>query len=152
MTHLHPGDKAPSFSGPDQQGNKVSLSQFKGQKLVLFFYPQDDTPTCTVQACNLRDNYSLLKKHGFEVVGISPDDIKSHQQFKEKFNLPFQLIADPAHHIINSYGVWGEKLLYGRRYMGLFRTTFLIDEKGVIQKIFLKPRNKQHAEDIVKAG
>jgi thioredoxin-dependent peroxiredoxin len=149
-THLQAGDKAPTFSGVDQDGKKVSLSDFKGQKVVLYFYPEDDTPTCTIQACNLRDNYALLKKNGFKVLGISPDDVKSHQKFREKFNLPFTLIADPEHKIIDKYGVWGLKNLYGREYMGLFRTTFVIDEKGVISKVFLRPKNKEHAQEIVK--
>jgi thioredoxin-dependent peroxiredoxin len=149
-THLQEGQKAPVFTGIDQDGNKVSLSDFKGQKVVLFFYPEDDTPTCTVQACNLRDNYSLLTKNGFKVIGISPDDVKSHQKFKEKFSLPFTLIADPDHKIIDKYGVWGQKKLYGREYMGLHRTTFVVNEKGLISKIFLRPRNKAHAEEILK--
>ena len=151
-THLRQGQKAPLFTGIDAEGNKISLSDFKGQKIVLFFYPEDDTPTCTVQACNLRDNYALLQQHGYKVIGISPDDIASHQKFANKFSLPFTLIADPKHKIINKYGVWGPKVLYGRHYVGLHRTTFIIDEKGVIVKIFLKPRNKAHAEEIVKAG
>src|SRR6476620_10171586 len=149
-THLNEGEKAPTFTGIDQDGNKISLSDFKGQKVVLFFYPEDDTPTCTIQACNLRDNYALLKKNGFKVIGISPDDEKSHQKFREKFSLPFTLVADPQHKIIDKYGVWGEKNLYGRKYMGLHRTTFVIDENGVSKKIFLKPRNKAHAEEIIK--
>ena len=149
-TQLQVGQKAPAFTGIDQDGKKVSLTDFKGQKVVLYFYPEDDTPTCTVQACNLRDNYSLLTKNGFKVIGVSPDDEKSHQKFKEKFDLPFTLIADPQHKIIDKYGVWGLKNLYGREYMGLFRTTFVIDEKGIISKIFLRPKNKAHAEEIVK--
>jgi peroxiredoxin Q/BCP len=149
-THLQEGQKAPAFSAMDQDGNKVSLNDFKGQKVVLYFYPEDDTPTCTIQACNLRDNHSLLKQAGFKVIGISPDDEKKHQKFREKFSLPFTLLADPQHQIINKYGVWGEKNLYGRKYMGLHRTTFVIDEKGVIQKIFLRPKNKAHAEEILK--
>lgn len=149
-THLAEGVKAPSFKGKDQNGNTISLSDYKGKKLVLFFYPEDDTPTCTIQACNLRDNFSLLKANGFTVIGISPDDEKKHKKFEAKFNLPFTLLADSKHTIIEKYGVWGEKQLYGRKYMGLHRTTFLIDEKGVIRKIFLKPRNKQHAEEILK--
>ena len=148
-THLIIGQKAPSFSGKDQDGNTVSLKDFKGMKVVLFFYPEDDTPTCTIQACNLRDNYALLKKHGFTVIGISPDDEKSHTKFREKFSLPFTLIADPKHKIIDKYGVWGEKNLYGRNYMGLHRTTFVIDERGIIKKIFLRPKNKAHAEEII---
>jgi len=149
-TYLQEGQKAPTFTGVDQDGTKISLNDFKGQKLVLFFYPDDDTPTCTIQACNLRDNYGLLTKNGFKVIGISPDDIKSHQKFKEKFSLPFTLIADPDHKIIDKYGVWGQKKLYGREYMGLHRTTFVVDEKGIISKIFLRPRNKAHAEEILK--
>jgi len=149
-THLQAGIKAPSFTGVDQDGRKVSLSDLKGQKVVLFFYPEDDTPTCTIQACNLRDNYSLLQKNGFNVIGISPDDVKSHQKFRQKFSLPFTLLADPQHRIIEKYGVWGEKNLYGRKYMGLHRTTFVIDEKGIIKKIFLRPKNKAHAEEIIK--
>lgn len=148
-THLTEGQKAPAFTGIDQDGNKVSLNALKGQKIVLFFYPEDDTPTCTIQACNLRDNYSLLKKNGFTVLGVSPDDEKKHIKFKEKFNLPFTLIADPSHKIIDQYGVWGEKNLYGRKYMGLHRTTFVIDEKGLIEKIYLRPRNKAHAQEII---
>ncbi|MGN6164516.1 MAG: thioredoxin-dependent thiol peroxidase [Flavisolibacter sp.] len=149
-THLQAGQKAPSFTGIDQDGNKVSLADLKGQKVALYFYPEDDTPTCTIQACNLRDNYPLLKKNGVKVIGVSPDDINKHQKFREKFSLPFTLLSDPQHKIIDKYGVWGEKNLYGRKYMGLHRTTFVIDENGVIKKIFLKPRNKAHAEEIVK--
>ena len=148
-THLQEGQKAPAFTGLDQDGNKISLSDFKGQKIVLYFYPEDDTPTCTVQACNLRDNYGLLKKNGFVVLGVSPDEPKKHEKFINNFSLPFILISDPGHKIIDKYGVWGEKTLYGRTYMGLHRTTFVIDEKGVIRKIFLRPKNKAHAEEIV---
>lgn len=151
MTNLKEGDKAPAFSGKDQHGNKISLLGFKGQRVVLYFYPEDDTPTCTIQACNLRDNYALLKSNGFVVLGVSPNDEKSHQKFESKYDLPFTLIADPQHNIIDEYGVWGEKQLYGRKYIGLHRTTFLIDEKGIIRKIFTKPRSKQHSEDIIKA-
>ena len=150
MTHLKEGDQAPYFHGNTPEGKTISLDDMKGSNLVLFFYPEDDTPTCTVQACNLRDNYSLLKKNGFKVIGISPNDEKSHRKFKQKFSLPFTLVADPDHTIINNYGVWGEKQLYGRVYMGLHRTTFLIDGKGIIRKIFTRPRNKAHAEEIIK--
>jgi len=150
MTHLKEGDKAPAFTGTDAAGNRISLASYKGKRLVLYFYPEDDTPTCTIQACNLRDNISLLKKEGFSVLGVSPNDEKSHRKFGEKFDLPFPLLADPEHKVIDRYGVWGEKQLYGRQYMGLHRTTFLIDEKGIIRKIFLRPRNKQHAEEIVE--
>jgi thioredoxin-dependent peroxiredoxin len=150
MITLQEGDKAPAFQGKDQNGKKVSLSEFKGKKVVLYFYPEDDTPTCTVQACNLRDNYALLKKNGFEVIGVSPNDEKSHKKFETKFNLPFTLLADPDHAIINKYGVWDEKQMFGNKYMGVHRTTFVINEKGVISKIFLRPKNKQHAEEIVE--
>ena len=150
MITIKEGDKAPAFSGKDQNGKKVALSEFKGKKVVLYFYPEDDTPTCTIQACNLRDNYALLKKNGFEVVGVSPNDEKSHKKFETKFSLPFTLIADADHTIIDKYGVWGEKQMFGNKFMGVHRTTFVIDEKGVIRKIFLRPKNKQHAEEIVK--
>lgn len=150
-TTLKEGDKAPAFSGRDQNGNKVALSDFKGKKLVLYFYPEDDTPACTIEACNLRDNYSLLTRNGFHILGISPDTKESHKKFEEKYSLPFQLIEDPGRRIIEKYGVWGEKQLYGRKFIGLHRTTFLIDEKGIIRKIFLRPRNKAHAEEILKA-
>lgn len=149
MTHLHEGDKAPAFTATDQNGEKHSLADFKGRRLVLYFYPEDDTPTCTVEACNLRDNFPLLTKEGFTVVGVSPDDEKKHKKFGMKYDLLFPLLADPGHKIIDKYGVWGEKVLYGRKYMGLHRTTFLIDEKGIIRKIFLKPRSKQHSEEIL---
>jgi peroxiredoxin Q/BCP len=151
MVTLKEGDKAPAFSGLDQDGKKISLADYKGKKVVLYFYPEDGTPTCTVQACNLRDNYGLLKKNGFSILGISPDEVKKHKKFEEKFDLPFTLIADPEHTIIDKYGVWDEKQLYGRKYMGLLRTTFIINEKGLIQKIFLKPKSKQHAEEIIAA-
>jgi thioredoxin-dependent peroxiredoxin len=150
MIQLKDGDKAPAFTGMDQQGKKISLADYKGKVVILYFYPEDDTPTCTIQACNLRDNYSLLKRKGFVVLGVSPNDEKSHRKFEQKFDLPFTLIADPDHKIIDRYGVWGQKLLYGRQYMGLHRTTFLIDELGYIRKIFLRPKNKAHAEEIVR--
>ena len=143
------GQKAPSFKGKNQSGESVSLKDYLGKKLAIFFYPEDNTPTCTEQACNLRDNYALLKKEGIEVVGISPDDVKSHEQFIGKFELPYTLVADPQKKIIEAYGVWGEKNMYGRKYMGLIRTTFLVDEKGVIKHIFKKPRVRQHAEEII---
>lgn len=151
MTPLTEGMKAPDFKSKDQNGKDISLSDYKGKKIVLYFYPEDDTPTCTVQACNLRDNYGLLKKSGFVVLGISPDDEKKHKKFEGKYNLPFLLIADSNHNLIDKYGVWGEKQLYGRKYLGLLRTTFLIDEKGIIRKIFAKPKSKQHTEEIMSA-
>ena len=151
MLHLKEGDKAPAFTGKDQNGNRISLSDYKGQKVVLYFYPEDDTPTCTIQACNLRDNYVLLRKAGFTILGVSPDDMAKHRKFEAKYSLPFTLLADPDHAIIDKYGVWGPKVLYGRHYDGIHRTTFIIDEKGIIRKIFLRPKNKQHAEEIIKA-
>lgn len=151
MSPLTEGTKAPAFKGKDQDGKAVSLADFKGKKIVLYFYPQDDTPTCTQQACNLRDNFTLLKKQGFVVLGVSPDEVAKHKKFETKYDLPFTLIADPEHTIIDKFGVWGEKQLYGKKYMGLLRTTFLIDEKGVIRKVFLKPKSKQHTEEILEA-
>jgi thioredoxin-dependent peroxiredoxin len=151
MITIKEGDKAPAFTGKDQEGKKVALKDFKGKKLVLYFYPQDMTPTCTVQACNLRDNFGLLKKKGFEVVGVSPDDAAKHKRFEERNNLPFTLIADTDHVILEKYGVWDQKQLFGHKYMGVLRTTFVIDEKGVILKVFTKPKSKMHAEEILKA-
>lgn len=145
------GDKAPAFNGKDQNGHKVCLSDYKGKKLVLYFYPEDDTPTCTIQACNLRDNYGLLTQQGFEVIGISPDEVEKHKKFETKFNLPFTLVADPSQKIIKRYGLWAEKQMFGHKYMGVLRTTFLIDEKGRIRKIFLRPKNKSHAAEIIAA-
>ncbi len=151
MTHLIEGKKAPAFTSTDQNGNPVSLKNYLGKKVVLYFYPEDDTTTCTIQACNLRDNFSLLKKNGIVILGVSPDEEKKHKKFEAKYDLPFTLIADSLMKIIDKYGVWGEKQLYGRTYMGLHRTTFLIDEKGVIRKIFFKPKSKQHTEEILAA-
>ncbi len=151
MTPLTIGQKAPAFTGKDQNGKAISLKDYLGKKVVIYFYPQDDTPTCTVQACNLRDNYALLKKEGFVIIGISPDAEAMHKKFETKYNLPFTLIADDKLKIIEKYNVWGEKKLYGRAYMGLHRTTFVLDEKGIIKHIFLKPKSKQHAEEIIEA-
>lgn len=150
MTHLKPGDKAPAFSGVNENGEKVSLSDFKGQKLILFFYPKDNTPGCTAEACNLRDNYELLQSKGYALLGVSPDSEKKHQNFISKFDLPFPLLADTEQETLNAYGVWGEKSMYGRKYMGVFRTTFVIDEKGVIEKVFTKVKTKEHAEQILE--
>ena len=151
MATLAEGKKAPSFTGKDQNGKKVSLADFTGKKVVLYFYPQDNTPTCTVQACNLRDNFSDLQKEGIVVIGVSPDEEAKHKKFETKFELPFTLLADPELSIIEKYGVWGEKSMYGKNYMGLLRTTFLIDENGIIKKIFSKPKSKEHSEEILKA-
>ena len=152
MIQLSAGDKAPDFTAKDQNGKTVSLKDFKGKKVVLYFYPKDFTPGCTTEACNLRDNYSDLKDAGMEVIGVSPDDEESHKKFEEKHELPFILLADPDKKIIDKYGVWGEKNMYGKKSMGLFRTTFLIDEKGVIYKIFKKPKTDIHSEEIMKAS
>jgi peroxiredoxin Q/BCP len=151
MTHLLEGQKAPAFTGKDQNGKIVSLKDLKGQKVVLYFYPEDDNPTCTVEACNLRDNYESLVEKGIRVIGVSPDDEKKHKKFEAKYELPFTLLADPGKKIIDQYGAWGEKNLYGRKYMGLHRTTFQINEQGTIIKIFKKPKAKIHAEEILKA-
>ncbi len=151
MTTLTEGQKAPDFKGKDQDGNTISLKDFRGKKVVLYFYPADDTPGCTAEACNLRDNFSELKKAGLAIIGISPDDKASHKKFEQKYNLPFPLVEDPQKKIIDKYEVWGEKNMYGKKYMGLLRTTFLIDENGVIMKVFKKPKTKAHSEEILKA-
>ena len=148
-THLQAGDKAPIFSGLDQNGIKVSLKDYLGKKVVLYFYPEDDTPTCTVEACNLRDNFSALKKEGIEVLGLRPDESKKHKKFEEKYTLPFTLLADPSLKIANKYGVWGEKNLYGHKFMGIKRTTFLIDEKGKIVHIIRRVISKNHTQQII---
>lgn len=150
MTQLNAGDKAPDFKAKDQNGNTVSLKDFKGQRVALYFYPEDDTPTCTVEACNLRDNSSLLKQEGIAILGVSPDDPAKHKKFEEKYSLPFTLVADPSLAIANKYGVWGEKNLYGHKFMGIKRTTFLINEKGVIDHIIKQVRSKNHSEQILK--
>jgi peroxiredoxin Q/BCP len=150
MVTLQEGDKAPGFSGKDQNGKKISLSDYKGKKLILYFYSEAGSPTCTLESCNLRDNYSSLKKNGFEVLGVSPDDQKAQKKFEIKYKLPFPLIADNENKITGLYGVHDMKKLFGREYMGILRTTFVIDEKGIIQKIFHKPKNKAHAEEILE--
>jgi peroxiredoxin Q/BCP len=146
---LTEGKKAPAIKLKDQDGNSINLSDFSGQKVVIYFYPKDDTPTCTVQACNLRDNFSVLQKNGIVVIGISPDEEESHKKFAGKHKLPFILLADPKHTVLEKYGVWGEKSMYGRKYMGVIRTTFLIDEKGVLRKIIEKPKSSEHAKEIM---
>ncbi len=151
MAVLKEGSKAPAFKAPDQNGNMVALSDFKGKKVILYFYPKDDTPGCTSQACNLKDNYALLIKKGFQVVGISVDSVKSHKKFEEKYALPFPLISDEEKKIVDKYNLWGEKKFMGRTYMGTTRTTFLIDETGVIRKIIAKPDTKNHTEEVLAA-
>jgi peroxiredoxin Q/BCP len=151
MITLQEGDKAPPFSGKDQDGKKISLTDYKEKKLILYFYSEAGSPTCTIESCNLRDNYALLKKKGFEVLGVSPDDETTQKKFEIKYKLPFSLIADNKNTITTHYGVRDMKKLFGREYMGILRTTFIIDEKGIIRKIFHKPKNKAHAEEILKA-
>jgi thioredoxin-dependent peroxiredoxin len=150
MTNLKVGDIAPDFNGVDQEGRKVTLKDFNGKKLILYFYPKDDTPGCTAEACNLRDNYDPLMKKGFKIVGVSADSEESHKKFISKYVLPFPLLADKDKKIINDYGVWGEKNLYGKISMGIIRTTFIISEKGFIEKIFRKVDTKNHTEQIIK--
>jgi peroxiredoxin Q/BCP len=150
MDQLKEGMKAPSFEGTDQDGNAVKLSDFAGRKLVLYFYPKDNTPGCTAEACNLRDNYNTFLKAGFAVVGVSMDSEKSHKNFAGKYSLPFPLIADISKKILNDYGVWKKKSLYGKSFLGIVRTTFLIDEKGIIERIISKIETKSHSEQIFK--
>jgi peroxiredoxin Q/BCP len=149
MIQLKEGVKAPMFKGKDQDGKWVSLEDFKGKKVVLYFYPKDDTPGCTAEACNLRDNYEGLLNRGFAIIGVSPDDEKSHAKFRVKFDLPFSLIADPKAEILNAYGAWGEKNMYGKKYMGVLRTTYVIDESGNILKIISKVNTMDHTKQIL---
>jgi peroxiredoxin Q/BCP len=146
------GDKAPEILGRDQNGNEIKLSDFAGRKLVLYFYPKDSTSGCTAEACSLRDNYSELRRQGYEVVGVSIQDEKSHQKFIEKNQLPFNLIADTDMTLVQQMGVWGEKSMYGRKYFGTLRTTFIINEEGIIERVFLPKeiKTKVHAEQILK--
>jgi thioredoxin-dependent peroxiredoxin len=150
MTQLNEGAKAPMFKGKDQDGKWVSLEDFKGKKVILYFYPKDDTPGCTAEACNLRDNYEGLLSRGFAIIGVSPDNEKSHTRFKAKFDLPFSLLADPERQIIQAYEAWGEKSLYGKNYMGVLRTTFVIDEGGYILKIIHKVNTGDHTQQILE--
>jgi thioredoxin-dependent peroxiredoxin len=150
MTHLKEGMAAPHFAGNDQEGKKVDLAQFRGKKIVLYFYPKDNTPGCTAEACNLRDNYGDLQKRGFIVIGVSPDSEKSHKGFREKYSLPFTLISDPDRKILGLYGVYGEKKMYGKTVTGVLRSTFIIDEKGTIEKIISKVDTSGHTQQIFK--
>ena len=145
---LNIGDKAPDFAIPDQDGLVHKLSDYAGRKLVIYFYPKDDTPGCTAQACNLRDNYYDLRQKGYEVIGVSVDSEKSHQKFIRKYELPFTLLADTEKKMVTDYGVWQEKSMYGRKYMGVMRYTFIIDEQGVITDIITKVDTKDHAQQI----
>lgn len=143
------GMKAPAFSAPDQKNRVRTLADFKDQKLVLYFYPEDDTPTCTTEACDLRDNYRRLMKAGYTILGVSPDSVKKHQNFIRKYKLPFDLLSDEDLKIAHAYGVWQEKTLFGRTYMGIIRTTFILDEQGKIEDIIEKVVSKRHSEQIL---
>lgn len=146
---MEAGQKAPDFKGQIQNGEEVQLSDYSGSKLVLYFYPKDDTPGCTKEACNLRDNFSVLKEKGFKILGVSPDPIKKHTKFIEKYELPFDLLADEDKEVLNAYGVWGPKKFMGREYDGVHRVTFVIDENGTIEHVIKKVKTKEHAEQIL---
>lgn len=150
MTHLKEGDKAPGFEGLIETGEKIKLSDFSGKKLILYFYPKDFTSGCTKEAENLTENYKYWTEKGFDVVGISPDSVERHEKFREKRNIPFHLIADTEKEIATLYGVFGVKKMYGREYMGIYRTTFVIDEKGIIEKVVKKVKTKEHTEQLIK--
>jgi peroxiredoxin Q/BCP len=148
---LKPGSKAPAFTLPSDAGTTVKLADLSGQKVVLYFYPKDDTTGCTVEACEFRDHWAEVKRAGAVVLGVSPDGVASHAKFKTKFKLPFPLLADEDHKVAEKYGVWGEKSMYGRKYFGIRRTTFLIDETGRIEKVFEKVKPNGHAEEVLEA-
>jgi peroxiredoxin Q/BCP len=150
MSKLQIGDKAPSINAIDQNGNNITLEQYQGKKVVLYFYPKDMTPGCTAQSCNLSDNYTALQKNGYDVLGVSCDSLKRHQKFIAKHNLPFNLISDEDQKVVNDYGVWQLKKFMGREYMGIVRTTFLIDENGKIEDIITKVNTKEHTTQIIK--
>ncbi len=150
MTHLKEGDKAPKFEAKNCQGKEISIDDFKGSKLILYFYPKAMTPGCTAETINLATHYDDLKQKGFEVLGVSPDTIEKQKRFKEKYDVPFSLIPDEEKNLIQKYGVWGPKKLYGREYEGLHRTTFIINESGIIEHIIKKVKTKQHTEQILK--
>jgi thioredoxin-dependent peroxiredoxin len=151
MASLSKGDKAPEFHGLNQNNDNVSLETFKGKKLILYFYPKDNTPGCTAESCNLNDNYEAWLAKGYEVVGVSPDSVASHKKFADKFKFGFNLIADTEKEMLQAYGVWGEKSMYGKKYMGVLRTTFVIDENGIIVEIFEKVDTTNHTDQIIKA-
>ena len=149
MSKLQIGDKAPEINAVDQNGNNITLDQYRGNKVVLYFYPKDMTPGCTAQSCNLSDNYNVLQKNGYDVIGVSCDSVKRHQKFIEKYSLPFNLISDEDQKVVNDYGVWQLKKFMGREYMGIVRTTFIIDEKGLIIDIITKVNTKEHTSQIM---
>ena len=150
MTQLKPGDKAPDFTAKDEQGNTISLSDYKGKKLVLFFYPKANTPGCTAEACNLSDNYEMFQAKGYDILGVSADSQRKQSNFKKKFNFPYPLLADEDKTVIETFGVWGPKKFMGREYDGIHRTTFVIDEKGVIEDVITKVKTKEHTNQILK--
>jgi peroxiredoxin Q/BCP len=145
---LKQGDKAPEFSLPDQEGEMHSLSDYKGRRVLLYFYPKDDTPGCTTEACNFRDSYEEMEKRGLTILGVSADTVKSHRTFADKYKLPFPILADEDRKVINAYGVWQKKKFMGREYMGIVRTSFLIDEKGRIEKVYADVKAAKHAEEV----
>ncbi len=149
MFHLKVGDAAPDFTAINEKNETIKLSDFKGKKLVIYFYPKDDTPGCTAQACSLRDGYPMFQSKGYEILGVSPDSAKKHVKFIEKFSLPFSLLADEDHSVAESFGVWGEKKFMGRTYNGNHRTTFIIDEAGIIEQIIEKVDTGNHAEQVI---
>ena len=148
MPKLKEGDLAPAISARDQDGKPVTLEEYRGRKLVLYFYPKDNTPGCTAEACDLRDNYSRFQEQGYEILGVSADSEKSHRGFIEKHQLPFRLISDPEHKVLEDYGAWGEKKMYGKSYMGILRKTFVIDQNGYVERIIEKVNTKEHSEQI----
>ncbi|MFA9214879.1 MAG: thioredoxin-dependent thiol peroxidase [Candidatus Methylacidiphilales bacterium] len=149
MTKLKIGDKAPAFASINEKGENVSLSDYKAKKLVLYFYPKDSTPGCTAEACDLRDNYHTFQAQGYEILGVSPDSVKSHIKFIAKYELPFSLLADEEHVVAEAYGAWGEKSMYGKSYMGILRSTFVINEEGIIEKIIEKVDTKAHTKQLI---
>ena len=150
MIHLQAGDKAPDFTGINEKGETISLADYKGKKLILFFYPKDNTPGCTAAACNLRDNYDLLTSKGYSLLGVSPDSPKKHQNFINKFEFPFPLLADTKQVVLKDYGAWGLKKMYGKEYEGVLRSTFIIDEKGKLEQVITKVKTKAHTEQILE--
>ncbi len=151
MATLNIGDKAPDFTATDQDGKLISLKDFRGSKVILYFYPKADTPGCTAESCNLRDNYADLVGKGFKIIGVSADPVQKQKKFAEKYQLPFPLIADTDKSVLNAYGAWGQKMMYGKPYDGIIRITYVIDEQGVIERVIDKVKTKDHAEQILEA-
>jgi thioredoxin-dependent peroxiredoxin len=151
MSYLKIGKKAPDFNVINQDGNRVGLKDYQGHKVILYFYPKADTPGCTAESCNLRDNFSDLLDKGFKIIGVSPDTVEKQKKFAEKYQLPFPLLADTEKEVISKYGAWGLKKMYGKEYEGLLRTTYVIDEEGIIEKVFTKVKTKDHAAQILEA-